>query len=48
MGGVKTVYENRTMKLEELAAMNLAQKKKCGMVIQELILSKLGLMSFTV
>ena len=48
MGGVKTVYENRTMKLEELAAMNLAQKKKSGMVIQELILSKLGLMSFTV
>ena len=43
-----TVYENRVMKLEELAGMNLAQKKKCGVVVQELVLSKLALMSFSV
>ena len=47
-GGVKTVYENKVMKLNELAGMNLARKKQCGMVIQELSLSKLALMSFSV
>lgn len=47
-GGVRMEYESRVMKLDELAGMNLAQKKKCGMVIQELILSKLALMAFNV
>lgn len=47
-GGVKTVYENRVMKLDELVNMNLAQKKKCGMIIQELGLSKLALMAFNI
>lgn len=47
-GGVKTLYENRVMKLDELVRMNLAQKKQCGMVIQELVLSKLALMTFNV
>lgn len=41
-------YENRTLKLDELVGMNLAQKKKRGIVIQELILSKLALLSFSV
>ena len=45
-GGVK--YENKVMKLDEFTGMNLAQKKKSGIVVQELILSKLSLMAFSV
>lgn len=48
IGGTKMGYESRVMKLDELVRMNLAQKKQCGMVIQELILSKLALMAFSV
>lgn len=44
--GVK--YENKVMKLDEFTGMNLAQKKKSGVVVQELILSKLSLMAFSV
>ena len=47
-GEAKTVYESRVLKLEELADMNLAKKKQCGMVIQELAMSKLALMGFNV
>ncbi|MCH5258864.1 MAG: hypothetical protein J1F18_03870 [Lachnospiraceae bacterium] len=47
-GGTKTLYENKVLKLDELVGMNLARKKQCGMVIQELILSKLALMAFSV
>lgn len=47
-GGTKMLYENKVLKLDELVRMNLAQKKQCGMVIQELILSKLALMAFSV
>ena len=47
-GGAKTVYENRVMKLDEFVGMNLAKKKQCGMVVQELALSKLALMAFSV
>lgn len=47
-GGTKTLYENKVLKLDELVEMNLARKKQCGMVIQELILSKLALMAFSV
>ena len=48
LGDAKIVYENRVIKLDELANMNLARKKQCGMVIQELALSKLALMAFSV
>lgn len=48
LGGTKTVYENKVMKLEELVQMNLAKKKQCGMVIQELSVSKLALMAFNI
>lgn len=48
LGGMKAVYENKEMKLDELVRMNLARKKQCGMVIQELSLSKFALMSFSV
>ena len=47
-GEVKMVYENKVIKLDELINMNLARKKQCGMVIQELALSKLALMAFNV
>lgn len=48
LGEAKTVYENKVLKLEELVNMNLAKKKQCGMVIQELAMSKLALMAFNV
>lgn len=47
-GKEKMVYENKVMKLDELVQMNLAKKKQCGMIIQELILSKLAIMAFSV
>ena len=47
-GGAKIAYETKVLKLDELVRMNLAQKKQCGMVIQELVLSKLALMAFSV
>lgn len=47
-GKEKVGYENKVMKLDEIVGMNLAQKKKCGMIIHELVLSKLALMGFSV
>lgn len=48
LGKIKTGYQTRLLKLSEFADMNLAQKKAKGVVVQELALSKLGLMSFSV
>lgn len=48
LGKKKVGYRTRTMKLDEFVSLNLAQKKKSGVVVQELILSKLALMTFTV
>lgn len=47
-GKEKVAYENKVMKLDEIVGMNLAQKKKCGIIIHELVLSKLALMGFSV
>ncbi len=47
-GKKKTGYTTKLMSIAEFADMNLAQKKAKGVVIQELALSKLGLMSFSV
>ncbi len=47
-GKKKTGYVTKLMPLAELADMNLAQKKAKGVVIQELALSKLALMAFSV
>ncbi len=47
-GGSGVRYESKGMKLEEFVKMNLAQKKKCGVVVQELVLSKLAVMTFSV
>lgn len=47
-GKTKAGYTTKLMPLKEFADMNLAQKKTKGVVVQELALSKLGLMSFSV
>lgn len=47
-GKKKTGYRTKVVHLEELAGWNLAQKKKMGLVIQELMISKLALMAFSV
>ncbi len=47
-GKEKTEYNEKTFSLEELINTNLAKKKGMGMVITEIVISKLSLMSFTV
>ncbi len=47
-GEKKTGYTTKLIPLAAFADMNLAQKKAKGVVIQELALSKLALMSFSV
>ena len=42
------VYREQTLSLQELAAIPSAQKKKDGIVVQEIILSKIALISFVV
>lgn len=44
----KVVYQNRVVPMDEFVRMNLAQKKKAGVKIQEIILSKLSMMAFSV
>lgn len=45
---VNYVYEEKILNLEELAEMNLARKKGSGLIIRELVISKLALMGFSV
>ena len=45
-GKTERVYREKTVSLPELASIPLAQKKRDGIVVQELILSKLALVSF--
>lgn len=47
-GKTERVYRERTLSLEEFVSIPLAQKKRDGIVVQELILSKLALVSFVV
>lgn len=47
-GKDKLVYKNMNLPLEQLVNMNLAQKKKCSLKIQEIIISKLAMISFSV
>ena len=46
LGGSKKQYVTKILKIEELAAMSLEEKKEKGVVVQELSMSKLALMSF--
>lgn len=41
-------YEEQILSVEEFSKMNLAQKKASGVIVRELIISKLALMSFSV
>lgn len=47
-GKEKSGYKEKVLTLKELTDMNLAKKKGAGMVITEIVISKLSLMSFTV
>lgn len=47
-GKESSQYVEKKYKLNELAEINLAKKKGAGMVVTEVIISKLALMSFTV
>lgn len=47
-GKSRMVYRNQVFSLEEFVKMNLARKKKYGVKIQEIVLSKLAMMSFSV
>ena len=47
-GKKKMVYTEKILTLKELAEMNLARKKASVMIIREIIVSKLGLMTFIV
>lgn len=47
-GKVRSYYRDKIYTLKELADLNLARKKQMGIIIREIIFSKLGLMTFTV
>lgn len=47
-GKVSCKYEERVLTLKELTDINLARKKASGMIIREVIISKLGLMTFSI
>lgn len=44
----KYVYEEQIIPLKEFEEMNLAQKKSKGVIVRELVISKLALMGFSV
>lgn len=44
----KYVYQEKTYSLKELAGINLARKKASGMLVREIIVSKLGMMTFSI
>lgn len=48
IGKEKVIYKEEILSLKELTGMNLAKKKASGLVIVEIIISKLGLMTFSV
>jgi len=45
-GGSKKQYVTKMVTVEELAKMPIEQKERCGVVVQELKMSKLALMAF--
>lgn len=48
LGKTKIAYKEEILSLKELTEMNLARKKACGMLVREIIVSKLGMMTFSV
>lgn len=47
-GKKKRVYVEKIMPMKNFVSISLAQKKRDGVVVQEIVLSKLALMSFVV
>lgn len=47
-GKTRAVYQNKVLPVDRFVQMNLAQKKKYGVKIQEIVLSKLAMMAFSV
>ena len=47
-GKTKNTYEEKVMTLKEFCNMNLARKKAAGVLVREVIISKLALMAFSV
>lgn len=47
-GKEKVVYKEEVLSVEELADINLARKKASGLLIEEIEISKLGLMTFAI
>ncbi len=47
-GKIKREYREEIFPLKELAEIGLAQKKASGIMVQEIIVSKLGMMTFTI
>lgn len=47
-GKTRIEYKEDILTLRELAGMNLARKKASGLLIREIIISKLGMMTFSV
>ncbi len=47
-GKEKIRYEEQILSLKDLTGMNLAKKKASGVIIREIIISKLGMMTFSV
>lgn len=47
-GKVRTVYKDKVYSLKEFVELNLARKKQSGIIVREIVFSKLGLMTFTV
>ena len=43
----KFVYQEKVYSLKELAGINIARKKTKGMLVREIIVSKLGMMTFS-
>ncbi len=48
LGKRKNEYREEILSLKELIEVNLARKKACGMLFREIIISKLGMMTFSV
>lgn len=48
LGKTSWQYGEKILKLKELTEINLAKKKASGMIVREIIISKLGLMTFSV
>ena len=47
-GKKKLEYKEEILSLKELTEINLARKKGSGMLIREIVISKLAMMTFTV